>query len=71
MTNEELVENYLEISAMSLTNLKKIYDYDKLKPYYLYPYDYFAIDVEFNLEQCLSKGGTFTIGADLDCINNV
>jgi hypothetical protein len=33
------------------------YDYPKLKNYYLYPFDFFAIDVNFTLEQCLNKGG--------------
>ena len=47
------------------------YDYDKLKNYYLYPFDFFAIDVEFTMEQCLSKGGTFTLGTALDCPNEI
>ncbi len=48
----------LKMVAHDINTVFGKYDYDKLKPYYLYPYDYFAIDVEFNLEQCLSKGGT-------------
>jgi len=47
------------------------YDYDKLKNYYLYPFDFFAIDVQFTLEQCLSKGATFTLGTALDCPNEI
>lgn len=47
------------------------YTYPKLINYYRYPYDFFAIDVEFTLEQCLLKGGTFPIGAPLDCPNQV
>ena len=47
------------------------YDYPKLKNYYLYPFDFFAIDVNFTLEQCLSKGGTFPSGAALDCENTI
>ena len=47
------------------------YDYPKLKNYYLYPYDFFAIDVNFTLEQCLSKGGTFPILPAADCVNVV
>jgi hypothetical protein len=35
------------------------YDYPKTVQYYLYPNDYFAIDVQFELHQCLQKGGTF------------
>lgn len=45
------------------------YDYPKLKNYYLYPFDFFAIDVSFTLDQCLSKGGTFPVNAPLDCEN--
>lgn len=47
------------------------YDYPKIKNYYLYPFDFFAIDVSFTLEQCLSKGGTFPTGAALDCVNQI
>ncbi len=46
------------------------YDYPKLKNYYLYPYDFFAIDVNFTLEQCLSKGGTWPCILPLDCPNS-
>ena len=45
------------------------YDYNKLKNYYLYPFDFFAIDVQFTLEQCLSRGGTFPILPAVDCQN--
>ena len=45
------------------------YDYDKLKNYYLYPYDFFAMDVSFVLDQCLSKGGTYSAGSTFDCVN--
>ena len=47
------------------------YDYPKIKNYYLYPFDFFAIDVNFTLEQCLIKGGTFPTGAALDCVNKI
>ena len=47
------------------------YDYNKLKNYYLYPFDFFAIDVQFTLEQCLSKGGTFPILPAADCQNTI
>lgn len=47
------------------------YDYNKLKNYYLYPFDFFAIDVQFTLEQCLSKGGTFPILPASDCVNEI
>jgi hypothetical protein len=47
------------------------YDYNKLKNYYLYPFDFFAIDVQFTLEQCLSKGGAFPCTVPLDCPNEI
>ena len=46
------------------------YDYNKLKNYYLYPFDFFAIDVEFTMEQCLSKGGEFPTLPAIDCPNS-
>ncbi len=46
------------------------YDYNKLKNYYLYPFDFFAIDVQFTLEQCLSKGGLFPCALPVDCPNS-
>jgi len=45
------------------------YDYPKLKNYYLYPFDFYAIDVNFTLDQCLAKGGTFAPLVPLDCVN--
>lgn len=47
------------------------YDYNKLKNYYLYPFDFFAIDVNFTLEQCLSKGGAFPFVLPIDCPNEI
>lgn len=47
------------------------YDYPKLNKYALYPYDYFAIDVTFELDQCLAKGGTFPINPSVDCPNEI
>tara|TARA_R100000654_G_scaffold16619_2_gene34884 strand:+ start:3940 stop:4593 length:654 start_codon:yes stop_codon:yes gene_type:complete len=47
------------------------YDYNKLKNFYLYPFDFFAIDVQFTLEQCLDKGGTFPILPAADCVNEI
>jgi hypothetical protein len=47
------------------------YDYNKLKNYYLYPFDFFAIDVEFTMEQCLSKGGEFPTLPAIDCENKI
>lgn len=46
------------------------YDYPKLKNYYLYPFDFYAIDVNFTLEQCLSKGGAFPCVLPIDCPND-
>lgn len=45
------------------------YDYDKLRNYYLTPYDYFAIDVSFSLEQCLKKDNALITAPSLDCEN--
>jgi hypothetical protein len=47
------------------------YDYNKLKNFYLYPFDFFAIDVQFTLEQCLDKGGTFPVLPEADCENQI
>lgn len=47
------------------------YDYPKLKNYYLYPFDFFAIDVNFTIEQCLIKGGTFPSLTAVDCVNEI
>ena len=47
------------------------YDYNKLKNFYLYPFDFFAIDVQFTLEQCLDKGGTFPVLPAADCVNQI
>jgi len=46
------------------------YDYNKLKNYYLYPFDFFAIDVQFTLEQCLSRGGLWPCALPIDCPND-
>ena len=47
------------------------YDYNKLKNYYLYPFDFFAIDVQFILEQCLSRGGAgLPCALPIDCPND-
>ena len=45
------------------------YDYKKTKNYYLYPFDFFAIDVVFTLEQCLTKGASFVLNPSIDCVN--
>jgi len=47
------------------------YDYNKLKNFYLYPFDFFAIDVQFTLEQCLDKGGIFPVLPAKDCVNQI
>tara|TARA_R110002096_G_scaffold135829_5_gene287921 strand:- start:1728 stop:2819 length:1092 start_codon:yes stop_codon:yes gene_type:complete len=63
---------WIEPSRMVKQDINTVfggYDYDKLKNYYLYPFDFFAIDVSFVIDQCLSKGGTFTEGTALDCVN--
>ena len=47
------------------------YDYSKDVRYYLYPYDFFAVDVTFQLNQCLKKGGAFPVLPSIDCPNNI
>jgi len=42
------------------------YDYNKLKNFYLYPYDFYAIDVAFEMNQCLAKGGVYIPNAPID-----
>jgi len=46
------------------------YTYPKLNAFSLYPYGFFAIDVNFEMELCLPKGGTFPINPPLDCPND-
>jgi len=45
------------------------YTYPTKKNYYLYPFDFFAIDVTFTIYQCLSKGATVVINPSVDCFN--
>ena len=47
------------------------YDYDELKNYYLYPFDYFAIDFTFTLDQCLASTAALIPGTPEDCPNEV
>jgi len=47
------------------------YDYKKLKNYYLYPFNFFAIDVDFLLYDCLQQGATVPTGLALDCVNQI
>ena len=46
------------------------YTYPINSQYYLYPFDYYAINVEFELWQCLSKGGDFIMSQPVDCLNS-
>jgi len=45
------------------------YTYPDNAQYYLYPFDYYAIDVQFELHQCLKKGGVFPVNPSVDCFN--
>lgn len=45
------------------------YTYPENSQYYLYPFDYYAIDVQFELHQCLAKGGDFNLLPSVDCLN--
>ncbi len=47
------------------------YDYNEKKNYYLYPFDYFAIDFVFTLDQCLKSDTQLIPGTPEDCPNEV
>jgi len=46
------------------------YDYPKERNYYLYPFGYFAIDVEFQLDYCIAAGAVVPVNPSIDCYNN-
>ena len=46
------------------------YTYPINSPYHYYPFDYYAIDVQFELHQCLAKGGDFVLLPSTDCVNS-
>lgn len=45
------------------------YTYPKNLNFYMYPFDFFAIDVQFTMYQCLSKGATIVFNPSVDCFN--
>ncbi|OED34287.1 hypothetical protein AB832_07980 [Flavobacteriaceae bacterium (ex Bugula neritina AB1)] len=47
------------------------YTYPINNQYYLYPFDYYAIDVKFKLHQCLKRGQEFILNPSTDCINTI
>ena len=61
----------LKMVAQEINTVFGKYDYNKLKNFYLYPFDFFAIDVQFTLEQCLDKGGNFPVLPAQDCENQI
>jgi hypothetical protein len=61
----------LKMVAQEINTVFGKYDYNKLKNFYLYPFDFFAIDVQFTLEQCLDKGGIFPVLPAKDCVNQI
>ena len=61
----------LKMVAQEINTVFGKYDYNKLKNFYLYPFDFFAIDVQFTLEQCLDKGGIFPVLPAQDCVNQI
>lgn len=61
----------LKMVAQEINTVFGKYDYNKLKNFYLYPFDFFAIDVQFTLEQCLDKGGIFPVLPAQDCENQI
>lgn len=46
------------------------YTYNSFVNYYLYPFDFFAIDVQFEIEYCLNKGATIPSNPAIDCYND-
>lgn len=55
-----------------VTDLKQIfgkYDYPKDLNYHFYPFGYFAIDVDFQLDLCLKKELAFPVANPIDCID--
>lgn len=47
------------------------YDYPKLKNFFAYPFDFYAIDVDFEMNQCLSNDTTLPVLPYVDCYNNL
>lgn len=47
------------------------YDYPKLKNFFAYPFDFYAIDVDFEMNQCLSNDTTLPISQPVDCYNDL
>lgn len=44
------------------------YDYPKLKNFFAYPFDFYAIDVDIELHQCLSNNTVLPILPPIDCL---
>jgi hypothetical protein len=64
---------WIQPKGMVLNNEQTIfgkYSYPKESVYALYPYGFFAIDVSFELHQCLAKGGIFPANPSIDCPND-
>ena len=47
------------------------YDYPKLKNFYLYPFNFFALDFELLLYQCYKKGVNVPSNPRIDCPNQI
>ena len=47
------------------------YDYPKLKNFYLYPFNFFALDFEVLLYQCFRRGATVPVNTPIDCVNQI
>ena len=64
---------WIQTKGMVMNDTKSVfgkYTYPKLNAYSLYPYGFFAIDVNFEIDLCLAKGGTFPINPPIDCPND-
>ena len=64
---------WIQPKGMVYQDVKSVfgkYTYPKLNAFSLYPYGFFAIDVNFEIDLCLAKGGTFPVLPPLDCPND-
>lgn len=46
------------------------YDYPNTLNYYLYPFGFFAVDVEFEIDYCIATGANVPVNPSIDCYND-
>ena len=74
ITSGELQNSQVQFRVISeeLKSARSIfgaYDYDFTKAFWLYPYDFFAINVQVEMVFSYGCEYTFPIGAEIDCVN--